>query len=68
MFCFVVILSLRFVFPERAVTKTPMRKTNGGCHIGFYTRLVTVWRDLGKEEVPTVEAWKWLRMTVGRRE
>lgn len=45
-----------------------MRKTNGGCHIGFYTRLVTVWRDLGKEEVPTVEAWKWLRMTVGRRE
>lgn len=43
------------MFPERRVTKTPMRKTNGGCRIGFYPRLVTVWRDSGKEEVPTVK-------------
>lgn len=73
---FVVFLSQRFVFPERGVTKTPMRKTKGGRHICFYTGqsgetwpvTSTCLRRAGKEEDPTVEAWEWWRMSVGRKE
>lgn len=78
--CQVLCSVLSFFFFHRGVTKMPLRKTNRGCHICFYARLVTVWRDLGrtvtltclrradKEEVPTAEAWERLRMSVGRRE